>query len=204
MVMLVLDREFEERTRAQRRAMGLDDRDEVWDGVYVMSPLADIEHQNLVGGLTTVLTVVIVWPGMGSVQPGTNVSDRDEDWVDNYRIPDVAVFLNGTTAIHLGTHWLGGPDFTVEVLSNQDRARQKLPFYASLGVREVLMVDRDSWALELYRLADGRLDPVGRSTLDQPHLLSSEVVPLSFRLAAGEPRPAIEVSHADGQRRWTI
>ena len=45
MSLLVSDPELKERLLAERRASGGDRYDEVWDGVYVMSPLADDEHQ---------------------------------------------------------------------------------------------------------------------------------------------------------------
>jgi hypothetical protein len=49
MSLLVLDKLVERRLRAQRKAWGVDHHDEVWEGVYVMSPIADNEHQTLVG-----------------------------------------------------------------------------------------------------------------------------------------------------------
>lgn len=203
MAMLVLDRSFEEQVRADRKARGIDKYDEVWDGVYVMSPLANDEHQEIVSGLNTVLQIVVAWTGLGKVRPGVNVSDR-ENWTENYRCPDVVVFLQGTSAINRGAFWLGGPDFAVEVLSDGDRARAKLPFYAKVGVRELLLVDRVPWALELYRLADGSLVPVGRSTPEHPDALASEVVPLTFRLVAGKERPRIEIKQRDGDSHWVI
>lgn len=203
MAMLVLDRSFEEDVRAERQERGIDKFDEVWDGVYVMSPLADIEHQAVAVELASMLLTVIARAGLGEVFAGVNVSDRDDDWKSNFRIPDVAVFLANTTAIRCGTHWLGGPDFAVEITSEDDRSRDKLPFYASVGVRELLLVDRAPWALELYRLREGRLDLIGRSTLDHPTALASEVLSLSFRLVPGEGRPRIDARHTDG-RGWSI
>lgn len=37
---------------AQRRATGADLHDEVWEGTYVLNPLANSEHQEIVLGLT--------------------------------------------------------------------------------------------------------------------------------------------------------
>jgi hypothetical protein len=92
----------------------------------------------------------------------------------------------------------------VEIISEDDRSREKLSFYAAVGVRELLLIDRDPWALELYRLRDGELDGVGRSTLDRPDTLLSTVVPLSFRLVPGDAHPRIEVTRADGGQGWVI
>ena len=58
--------------------------------------------------------------------PGCNVSDRPKRWKKNYRCPDVAVFLPGNPAEDRETHWFGGPDFAVEILSPYDRSREKL------------------------------------------------------------------------------
>ena len=97
--------------------------------------------------------------------PGVNLSDRDKGWEQNYREPDVAVFLRDGKAINCGTHWRGAADFLVEIISPGERTREKIPFYSSLGVVELLIIDRDPWTLELYRHQNGQLAKVGQSTL---------------------------------------
>ncbi len=203
MEMIVLDPFEQTHLIQQREQTGSDRFDEVWEGVYVVSPLPNDEHQDIVGGLYYAFKATIGLTGLGLVRPGVNVSDRVEQWEHNYRGPDVAIFLNGTTARNHGTHWVGGPDFVVEVVSQYDQSRQKLDFYARIGVRELLLVDRYPWSLELYRLVAGVLALVGKSDLSNPAALSSEVLPLSFRLVAGEDRPRIEVKHADGVQSWS-
>lgn len=205
MTMMVLDARDEERLKAEREASGADRFDEVWEGIYMMAPLANDEHQDLQSQLGAIATSVITWKGLGDVRTGTNISDRAEGWTFNYRIPDVAVFLNTTAARNCGTHWVGGPDFGVEIVSKYDRSRDKLEFYAKGGSREMLFVDRDPWGLELYRLANDRLELVGHSLPDEEsEWLASAVVPLSFRLRPGTPRPKIEVIHHDGVQRWLV
>ena len=204
MTTLILDPAVEQRIIDQRRTLGLDRFDEVWDGVYVVSPLPNDEHQELVGGLTTCLTIAIQYAGRGKVRPGVNVSDRVQGWEQNYRGPDVVVFLNDTKAACHGTFWRGGPDFAVEVISRHDRTREKLEFYAGIGTRELLIVDRSPWALELYRLGDNpTLDLVGRSTLDQPDDLVSLVLALTFRLQPGADRPIIRVEQPAAGQVWS-
>ncbi|MEW4571032.1 Uma2 family endonuclease [Tautonia sp. JC769] len=204
MATLVLDSYVEERLLEQRRASGGDRFDEVWDGVYVMSPLANNEHQLIATQLSGILQIALNFGERGLVFAGVNVTDRQEDWKQNYRCPDVAVFLNGTSAVNRESHWFGGPDFAVEVASKGDRAREKLGFYAAVSTREVLVIDRDPWGLELYRLAGGRLERVGTSRPGEPAALASEVVPLAFRLGEAEPRPVIEVVRAEGGESWRI
>ncbi len=203
MKMLINDPELTRRLIRQRRVRGLDRKDEVWEGVYVMAPSPNTEHEEFIGKITTVLTVSITFSALGKVLPGVGVSDRDEGWTKNYRVPDNSVFLKGTTAINKGTHWLGGPDFAVEVISPGDRSRKKFKFYARVGVKELLLVDRKPWALELYQLQDGVLTLAGKSDLVDPAVLSSQVVPLSFQLVAGEPRPTLLMTHSDGIQRWS-
>jgi Uma2 family endonuclease len=160
MKMMVLDPGVSADLIARRKRLGIDQYDEVWDGVYVMPPIANNDHQDLVGGLTVALFEVLVLPRLGRVHPGANVSDRDDDWEHNYRIPNVVVVLAGGRAVDRGTHWQGGPDFLIEVLSPGDDTPAKLPFYAELGVREVLVVERDTRRPTLYRLGRTRLAPV--------------------------------------------
>jgi Uma2 family endonuclease len=195
---------LEERLIEERRAAGADRYDEVWDGVYVMSPMPNVEHQRFVGKLNTVFEIAVDWAGLGEAFPGVNISDRKDDWTKNYRCPDVAVFLNDTQAESRGTFWYGGPDFAIEIISDDDRTRDKFDFYAKVNTRELLIVDRDPWALELYRLTDGELRLVGTSTHDSSLVLSSEIVPLSFCLKAGTQRPVIEIRHDDGRQKWRV
>ena len=204
MALVVLDPSVEERLKAEREASGLDRYDEVWEGVYMMAPLANTEHQGLQSGLAVAIRTAVGWDDAIHVHAGANVSDRQDDWTHKYRIPDVVVVFPGGAARDCGTHWCGGPDFCAEITSPGDRSRDKLDFYAGIGVRELLLIDRDPWALELYRLSDGQLRLVGRSDLDKQEVLASAVVPTSFRLVPGAKRPAIEVAHRDGVQRWLV
>ena len=114
--------------------------------------------------LAAMFHAVVDRRGLGEAFPGVNVSDREDDWTQNYREPDVAVFLEGTTARDMDTHWLGGPDFAIEILSPGDRAREKLDFYAKVNVRELLIVDRAPLAARALPPAEARLGLVGTST----------------------------------------
>lgn len=192
--------ELAERVRSVAESEG-HNKDEVWDGVWIVSPNPNDEHNDIEMNLGAIFLIVLGWTGLGWVRSGPNVSDRVEQWEHNFRCPHLAVYLQGTTARNLKTHWVGGPDFAVEVVSPNDRTRQKFDFYAKVGTRELLVVDRDPWVLELYRLEEGVLKLVGKSRLDRPDLLISEVLPQSFRLVNGDPRPRIEVVHSDGVQR---
>ena len=204
MDLLLTQRDKVRRIIRRRRRLGLDHKDEVWNGRYVIMPDPDNVHQDLVGALLTVLRIVISWAKLGNAYPGCNISDRADKWTSNYRVPDVTVFLNDNPAENRNTHWLGGPDLAVEIVSDNDKSRKKLDFYASVGTRELLIIDRDPWQIELFRLTNGELVSVGKSSVTDGNVITSEVVPLSFRLIAGATRPQIEALHTDGVQHWTI
>ncbi len=204
MTMILEDPTTEAAIKARRAELGIDRFDEVWDGVYVGSPAPGSSHQLLLFQLHKVFDALIDEAGKGRTVQTVNISDRRDDWTENYRIPDLSVFLNANPAQNLDSHWVGGPDLAIEVLSPRDRATQKLDFYAKVGVRELLIVDRDPWSLELFQLEDGVMRPVGRVQYGAAETLTSQVIPLSFGLISGEDRPMIEAVHADSRQRWSI
>lgn len=204
MATLVTDPDLAEQLIEDRKARGIDQRDEVWEGLYVMTPAPNDEHQDLVGGFTHVLRETIDHCQLGKSRPGVNLSDRVEEWTQNFRCPDVVVFLNDTTAEFHNTFWLGGPDLAIEVVSPDDQSREKFSFYEKIGTRELLIVDRDPWQLELHRLVDNKLVLAGISSLADPAWLLSETVPLKLRLQPGEKRPTIVLVHSSSDKIWQI
>ena len=203
MRVVIMDPEVVDRVRAERAGAGEWARDEVWDGVLVMPPIANNEHQRVVSKLTSIFSGLIDWDAGDQALPGANVSDRDDGWNHNYRDPDAVVALSTSTARDCGTHWVGGPDLLVEVASPGEDPRLKTAFYAAIGTRELLIVDRYPWAVELYQLRDGRLDLAGRSDAANPISLASRVLPITFQLTPAEPRPRVLVTHtATGEVWW--
>jgi Uma2 family endonuclease len=143
----------------RRRDSGAARYDEVWEGLYVMSPMPNLEHQWLVGRLVSILSNVITDAGLGAVYPGANVSDRIQGWEDNYRCPDVVVVLNESRARcrDMGPMLVGGPDCVIEVRSPDDKSFEKLEFYESIGVQELLIIERDSKAIRGFHYVADRL-----------------------------------------------
>jgi Uma2 family endonuclease len=195
---------LEEELIAQRQARGADAHDEVWEGVYFMSPLADNEHQRIVSRFTRVLEAAIGDSGTGSVYPGANLAASAENWEEDFRVPDVAVFLNDTAAEDHNTFWTGAADFIIEVTSPRDRSYDKVPFYSRLGVRELLVLNRQKWSLELYRHDRVELQKIAESTLAKPDVISSQMLPLTFRLMPADARPQVEVLHNTSGERWVV
>src|SRR6185437_11290410 len=89
---------------AERIATGGDRYDEVWEGAYMMNPLANNEHQRIALRIALILQNVLGWSDeIGEVFAGVNLSDREIGWEHNYRAPDVALFLKSGAAKNCGT-----------------------------------------------------------------------------------------------------
>jgi Uma2 family endonuclease len=204
MAALITDPALEECIKAQRRESGADRYDEVWDGVYIIMPEPNVEHQRLVWEFVLILSEFVRPSGGGKVFPGVNLSDRIEDWKNNCRGPDVAVFFSGNPARVFEAHIVGPADFLIEIVSPGDRTREKFEFYSLLGVRELLIVDRYPWRLELYRHDGVGLVLVGQSTAETSKVIASTALPLTFQLLPAEPRPEVRVTETGGARSWSM
>jgi Uma2 family endonuclease len=201
MPVLILDPILEKRLRAERSDPEKHKYDEAWDGMLVVQPLPNNEHRAIVCFVGCAILSIL--NDEDRVYPGVNVSDRDDDWLSNYREPDIAVYLSTNPAKDSGTHWVGGPDLAVEIVSPGEDPFDKLDFYAKVNTREVLIVDRDPWVLELFQLQGGKLVLVGKSEVANSSVLASGVLPLTFQLQAGAPRPTILLTHTTTNQTWT-
>jgi Uma2 family endonuclease len=204
MSMVVLDRETTEQILEQRRALGNRMLDEVWDGVTYIMTDPNNEHHDVAGFFLTVFNVLFGLGKPNRVEGTPNISDRVRGWTKNFRNPDFAYFPVDSAAVDCGTHWCGGPDFLLEIVSPDDMSRDKLPFYASVGTREVLILDRDPWQLELYQLRRGKLHLAATAKPGDGKALASNIVPLTFALVRGKPRPKIRIAHTESDQQWTF
>jgi Uma2 family endonuclease len=135
---------------ADRRLKGLDRWDEMWDGVLHMVPAPSLEHQRLLDRLIGFLEPHLRTSGRGRLISGINVFAD----AGNYRIPDLTFVATGREFILQEDGVRGGaPDAVIEIRSADDETYEKLPFYASLGITDVIVIDRGSKRPELYRLA---------------------------------------------------
>lgn len=202
MSVLVHDPYFAEMIKRERTRTGADRFDEVWDGVYVANPLPTIDHQRILMNILRILEDNL--RNESIVIQRWSVSDRDEDWINNYRIPDVSVFLPENPGKNRRSHWYGGADFVVEIASPGDRTREKLPFYAKVNTREVLIVDLEDPAIELHRLDESEHKIVGRAIPGSRTKLESSVLPLRFTLKRNRSNVLIEVSRLDEDQKWLV
>jgi Uma2 family endonuclease len=142
---------------AHRKATGIDRWDEVWNGVWYMTPAPTLEHQRRVDGMIRFLTPLLESTRRGMLVSGINVLQEAEGW-KNYRIPDLTFVATGREHIlHQDGVRAAGPDAVIEIRSPGDDTYEKLPFYAAIGTREVVIVDRDTRATEIRRLVAGAL-----------------------------------------------
>ncbi len=204
MTMLIENPRLEEELKEQRKAWAPTITTRFWEGVYFMAPLADNQHQKLATRLAVVLSQAIEEAGLGTVFAGVNLAGAGQDWTHDFRVPDVVVVLGPGTADDQEACFRGPADFVVEITSPRDRTYEKIPFYSRQGVRELLIVNRQSWTIELYRNQGNGLEKAGPSETQQGDILPSGVLPLEFRLLPGQPRPRIEVTHRETRRQWLV
>jgi Uma2 family endonuclease len=194
----------------QRQKMGIDRWDEVWEGVYVVPPSASNPHHFLASKLITILNPIIANQVRGPAQAGANVSDRRKGWEKSFRCPDVVVVLKEGKAVDCTTHWMGGPDFLIEIESPGDDTYEKIPFYSKIGVRELLIIHHDTRRLRLYRHDGKKLVQVGQADAEGGGPLESEVIPVKFLFKATKagPRTVVQrtVVQRTGSKRksWTV
>ena len=138
---------------AQRRLTGIDRFDEMWEGVLHMAPAPSFEHQRMVTEINRFAGGICERRGRGVLVFQINVFN-DASPKPDYRIPDLTFIAKGREHIiaHDGTRG-GGPDAVIEIRSPEDETYEKFPLFAQLGVREVIVIDRDTKRPEVYRLA---------------------------------------------------
>jgi Uma2 family endonuclease len=139
----------------RRRERGLDRRDEVWKGVYVMIPAPGEAHWLVDDQLAEVLRPLARQAGLLS-SGEFNLGDKDD-----YVIPD-----RGLHRPEVRGDWRSTAALVVEIISPGDRTWEKLPFYAARDVDEVLIVDpRERTVTWLALREDGAYRPAEQSRL---------------------------------------
>jgi Uma2 family endonuclease len=154
---LILDpppHQLEELLR-QRRRMGADRHDEVWEGVYHMVPGASVAHSDIAHQVSVLLDA----PARAASLRVTLEFNVGLD-KDNFRVPDLGVHRERRA----GT-WIPTAAIVVEILSPTEEAWQKLPFYAEHGVDELLFVDPGERSVTWLALRDGEYGQIDRSEL---------------------------------------
>lgn len=168
----------------RRRKLGLDHWDEMWEGVLHMTPAPKVEHQRIQIELAAFLLPLVKRRRRGTLAVGINIFNEDSA-KDDYRIPDFTFVAAGREGlIHEDGIRGGGPDAVIEIRSPGDESYEKLPFFAALGVREVMVIDRDTKRPEVYRLAGEQYLAVAA---DREGWVTSETLGIRWRRLEGSP-----------------
>jgi Uma2 family endonuclease len=153
-------------------------RYEIVDGELFVTRAPHWKHQRVTGNIVIELTLWSRQTNLGEAVTGVGVIFSDADnvipdvvWVSNERLDSVL-----DDAGHLTT----APDLVVEVLSpgeqNEKRDRQvKLKLYATQGVKEYWIVDRQLQQIQVYRREQATLKLV--ATLFSGDDLTSPLLP---------------------------
>lgn len=160
----------------ERRRLGLDGRDEMWDGVLHVVPPPSGAHQ----GLSSEFFIVV-----GPLAKRRGVVPRMETGLfrnaEDYRVPDQLY----CRPEHLSERGAESADVVVEVRSVGDETYRKLEFYAGIGVREVIVLHPQDRTAELFRAVAGELRPVSR---DGAGALESDVLGIRLGTVDGKLR----------------
>lgn len=171
----------------ERRNKGWDRFDEVWDGVLHMVPSPSRTHQRLELRLAVALMPIAERRGL-EVFVEFGLVDPPRGWHD-FRQPDLSI----VRAEHLSERAIEGrAELVVEILSPNDESRDKLPFYARVGVREVWLIDPMTHAVEVHALQGERYAVVS------PRLgvVRSPSLGIDLQVLAGRVLRLIDGEHA--------
>jgi len=171
----------------ERRRLGADKRDEMWDGVLHMVPPAGGPHQEFAGELFLVLAPLAKRRGLRPYyETGLFRADK------NYRVPDQLY----CRPEHESERGAEGAELVVEIRSAGDETYEKIDFYAELGVREMLIAHPEDRRVELLRFVDGRSTVGGSRVIsaDAEGWVRSDVLGARF----GTADKQLHVSWEDG------
>jgi hypothetical protein len=186
---------------ARRKLTGIDRWDEMWEGVLHMAPAPYEEHQRLLGELLVFLLPLLRERGRGTLRAGINVF-RESSPLEDYRIPDLTFVARGREAI-LAKDGVrgGGPDAVLEIHSPGDETYAKLGFFAALGVRELVVVDRDTKRTEVFHLGRSGYTAVAA---ESDGSVVAAVMGVRFRVVAADAPLLVVEDSADPARRAEI
>jgi Uma2 family endonuclease len=150
-------------------------RYEIMNGVLIMSPAPEADHQSAIALLTYYLLQAVQFKGLGRVLPSPFDVRLTADRVVQ---PDVLVVLNANLQRVARKYMVGGPDLAVEVASPStalyDRL-SKFEAYEQAGVSEYWIVHPQEKTIEALVLEDDGYQSLG--IFSGKDTLPSRVVP---------------------------
>ena len=125
----------------ERTRLGHDRYDELWDGVLHMVPPPMYGHNRRATELLVLLYPLAHAAGLSATyETGVFRPGRSDD----YRQPDLLIVHPD----HVSARGIEGrAELVVEIRSPYDEAWEKLPFFAEMGIPEVLILDHDRTVL---------------------------------------------------------
>jgi Uma2 family endonuclease len=150
-----------------RRAKGLDGRDEVWDGVLHMVPPGTFTHHHMAFELAVALRPIAAARDLVANGDGLGLFAPRGD-IENYRVPDISL----VRAEHISERGLESAELVIEVRSPNDESYKKLPFYARVGVKEVWIVEPKTRTVEIFTIVDGAFALLPAALVQRSPLLS--------------------------------
>jgi Uma2 family endonuclease len=138
---------------SDRRRLGLDTHDEVWQGEYHMAPAANFQHGQVQLEIAILLRRHV--PDGFVVGLQFNLGKNT-----NFRVPDLGV--------HRGEphgSWFATAALVVEVRSPDDETYEKFDFYFEHGVEEILVTDLTTREVHWFLRSSAGFDNADRSEL---------------------------------------
>jgi len=139
---------------AERKALGQDLYDEVWEGEYHVAAARTDAHGDLQVQLVAILLPHAKRAGLLARGPSNVGGPRD------FRVPDLAFFRDGK-----GVTWHPGAAVVVEVVSPGDESRLKFGHYFRSGVEEFLIVDPVARSVEWFVRGPDAFEPADGSAV---------------------------------------
>jgi Uma2 family endonuclease len=179
--------EVDERMLAERRRLGLDRGDEMWEGVLHMVPPPFERHGRIQLALGTALSASCAARGLlAGVEVGVFAAAGD------YRVPDLVIYSVEARA-ERGVN--GAPLVAFEIPSPVDESYEKVPWYLGRGAGSVVIVDQDTFSVEVFT-REGRTEPGVDGLV--------AIAGLGVRLGAAPDASALLVDAEDGVHRIEV
>jgi Uma2 family endonuclease len=176
--------EVDEKWLAERRTLGLDRLDEMWEGVLHAVPPPQRRHQGLAFALGKEFEAAAT-KACCNIYPGAGVFAAAND----YRVPDLVIFPPSSES-ERGVD--GPPLVVIEIQSPNDESYEKVPWYLSRGARCVVVIDQDRFSVEVFT-PDGTVRPEADALVAVPGL--------GVRIGAAADAGALVVETEEGAHR---
>lgn len=171
----------------ERRRLGHDRFDEVWDGVLHVVPSPTATHQRFERALERILTPLVEPLGL-EIFRNLDLLDRESPEA-NCRQPDLSI-VSPNDVRERGID--GHAELVIEIRSRNDESYEKIPFYERCKIPEYWIVDPVTRAFEVFVLRRGKY------VLAKPHEDGTVVAPrfaLRLRVVDG---PKLRIAWAGG------